>query len=110
MITNKHASNTCTELITNPDGTKSWCNQPLDDEARMYHLMGCEVQCRTHIEQQGKKTLDEIIDQRVRFAGVVACGKLICDVCGRSGARPVPGEGQNLCNDHNYRIGINRWS
>lgn len=86
------------------------CQEPLDAGAIRMHVMGCMTECRTHIEQRMKRPLPELIAAMQRYHAAADAGLLICDVCGRSGARSCPGEGQYLCDRCNTRRGINRWS
>jgi hypothetical protein len=87
------------------------CRNPLYQPAIKVGLMGCMVNCEQHLREYFKnQTLEEAIDHKVEYTHKIRAGELICDVCGAKGARPCPGEGQNLCNKCNDREGINRWS
>ncbi len=87
------------------------CCQELYEPAINVGLMGCGVTCEKHLREYFKdKTLEETIAQKIEYNRKIRAGELVCDVCGSMGARPCPGEGQNLCNKCNYREGINRWS
>lgn len=90
------------------------CGEPLYAPAIAENLMGCKVKCEKHLreyyQQQYGKTLEQAIQSTIEKTKQINSGALICDVCGKNGARPCPGEGQNLCGYCNDRHGINKWS
>ena len=90
------------------------CASPLYVPAVDVHLMGCRVKCEYHLrqyfEQQWHTTLEKAIEHKIEHDRKIRAGELVCYVCGSKGARPCPGEGQNLCGRCNTREGINGWS
>lgn len=86
------------------------CDELLNADAIAHGLMGCMVMGTNCLTKYYKKPITEVIAQKIAYDKLVANGDLVCDVCGCRGARPCPGEGQNLCETHNTRRGINRWS
>ena len=84
-------------------------DDPLVRQAYQAHVMGSGVMCRACLEAYHGTPLAQVIAENRAFDDAVNRGLLVCDVCGLPGARPCPGEGQNLCERCNTRQGVNRW-
>lgn len=87
-----------------------YCGNLLDADAIHVGVQGCMVECAACIEKRVGMSVAEAIRRTNDYNARIARGELNCDICGCPGARPVPGEGQNLCETHNWRRGLNRWS
>lgn len=94
---------------THFDGDRQ-CERLIDIESYSSGAMGSKALCRFHLEQRHGMPLDEIVQRERNWNEMVARGDLLCDICGARNARWVAGEGQALCEEHNYRQGINRYS
>lgn len=102
--------NRCIEFIewrTDAEGSKVLvlCGEPIEPAAVAAHLMAAGVKCRAHLEAYHRCTLEEAIEKK----RVLDATPVYCRVCGAPG-RHIPGEGSVLCDEHNWRQGINRWS
>lgn len=88
------------------------CDKLLDPVARAAGISGSEGFCAECIvlrDERGR-TLAEIISAKKEGDRKILAGDVICSECGCRGARPCPGEGQNLCGRCNSRSGLDRWS
>lgn len=86
------------------------CSNLRDHRAILAGVSGSMAECQFCIEKRMGEPLENLIERKIAINKKIEHGDLKCDVCGARNARPVPGEGQNLCAKHNHRRGINRWS